>query len=70
MFQFPGFACRLDFIKTGFPIRTSADQRLFATPRSFSQLTTSFVASESLGIPRTPLFCFLQLYGRNHITLR
>ena len=28
----------------------------FAPPRSFSQLTTSFVVSESLGIPHTPLF--------------
>ena len=30
----------------GFPIRTSADQCLFAAPRSFSQLTTSFVGFE------------------------
>ena len=28
-------------------------------PRSFSQLITSFFASESLGIPHTPLFCLL-----------
>ncbi len=35
-------------------IRTPADQVLFADPRSFSQLTTSFFASESLGIPHTP----------------
>ncbi len=40
----------------GFPIRTSTDLRLFASPRSFSQLTTSFVISESLGIPHAPLF--------------
>ncbi len=40
----------------GCPIRTSTDQRLFAPPRSFSQLTTSFVVSESLGIHHTPLF--------------
>ena len=40
----------------GFPIRTSTDYRSFAPPRSFSQLTTSFVVSESLGIPRAPLF--------------
>ena len=38
----------------GFPIRTSADQRSLATSRSFSQLNTSFVSFESLGIPRTP----------------
>ena len=56
MFQFPGFASRfapefLVFDQEGFPIRTSADQFLFADPRSFSQLITSFFASESLGIP-------------------
>jgi hypothetical protein len=39
----------------GCPIRTSADQFVCANPRSFSQLTTSFVASESLGIRHTPL---------------
>ena len=43
------------FTIVGCPIRTSADQRSFAPPRSFSQLTTSFVVSESLGIPHTPL---------------
>ena len=61
MFQFPGFALSQQvFNLSGFPIRTSTDQRSFAPPRSFSQLTTSFIASESLGIPRTPLFasCF------------
>ena len=68
MFQFPGFACRLVFNQPGFPIRTFTDQRLFATPRNFSQLTTSFVASESLGIPRMPLFCFLQ--NNKHIVYR
>ena len=30
---------------TGFPIRISVDQYLFAVPHSFSQLVTSFVAS-------------------------
>jgi hypothetical protein len=30
-----------------------------ACPRSFSQLITPFIASESLGIPHTPLFCLL-----------
>ena len=44
------------FNHMGCPIRTSADQRLFAPPRSFSQLITSFVVSESLGIHHTPLF--------------
>ena len=45
-----------DFIVVGCPIRTSADQSVFASPRSFSQLITSFFASESLGIPHTPFF--------------
>ena len=40
----------------GCPIRTSMDLRSFATPHSFSQLTTSFVVSESQGIHHTPLF--------------
>ena len=43
----------------GCPIRTSADQRAFAPPRGFSQLVASFLASESLGIPRTLLLDFL-----------
>ena len=43
----------------GSPIRTSADLGIFAPPRGFSQLVTSFFASESLGIPRTLLLDFL-----------
>jgi hypothetical protein len=39
----------------GCPIRTSTDQCICAAPRSFSQLITSFIASESLGIPHAPL---------------
>jgi hypothetical protein len=50
--------CLPDFIGMGCPIRTSADQRSFAPSRSFSQLTTSFVASGSQGILHTPLFRF------------
>ena len=34
----------------GFPIRTSPDQSIFAAPRSFSQLITSFVGSQCQGI--------------------
>ena len=48
-------ALRYCFTIPGCPIRTSTDQWLFAPPRSFSQLITSFIVSESLGIPRTPL---------------
>ena len=61
MFQFPGYAPRTlrrgspDFIGRGCPIRTSADHRLFASTRSFSQLITSFFAFESLGILHTLL---------------
>jgi hypothetical protein len=62
MFQFPGFAHLAvyhGFTMVGCPIRTPADQFVFANPRSFSQLITSFFASESLGIPHTPLFTSL-----------
>ena len=58
MFQFPGFAFLAEyhaFSMMGCPIRKSPDQFLFADPRSLSQLITSFFASESLGIPHTPL---------------
>ena len=64
MFQFPGYASLAeypDFIGMGCPIRTSVDHSLFATPHSFSQLITSFFASESLGILHTLLFYFFFL---------
>ena len=38
----------------GFPIRTSPDQRLLATPRSFSQPATSFIGSWRQGIHLVP----------------
>lgn len=41
--------------KVGSPIRTSADQSLFAAPHGFSQRTTSFITSQRQGIHRTPL---------------
>ncbi len=61
MFQFTAFALRFSaecraFSPAGSPIRISADLRPFAPPRGFSQLVTSFLASKSLGIPRTPFF--------------
>ena len=43
----------------GCPIRISADHKIFAPPRSLTQLITSFFASESQGIHRTPLFAFV-----------
>ncbi len=42
----------------GCPIRTSPDHVLFADPRSFSQLTASFLATGSLGILRSLFFSF------------
>ena len=47
----------------GCPIRISADLFSFANPRGFSQLSTSFFASKSLGIPHTPFsyFTFLPI---------
>ena len=61
MFQFRGLArlsARYDSIVPGCPIRTSADQLVFANPRGFSQLTTSFLAFESLGIPHLLFLTF------------
>ena len=46
----------------GCPIRTSAGQWVFAPLRSFSQLVTSFFASESLGIPHAPFVVPFYLY--------
>ena len=46
----------------GCPIQVSTDQFVCANPRSFSQLITPFFASESLGIPHTPLFCLCAAY--------
>ena len=61
MFQFPTFA-HLSmwpaFNRSGFPIRISRDQGLFAPTPGFSQLITSFVASESQGIHRLPFSYF------------
>ena len=60
MFQFPAFASALTrmsgSLPTGCPIRTSAGHGAFATRRSFSQLVTSFFASESPGIPHAPFW--------------
>ena len=67
MFQFPALASIPDgchpFRMTGCPIRKSADQRLCAPPRGFSQLAASFIASESLGIRRAPFLTFSAAAG-------
>ena len=62
MFQFPAFArlC-MAFSHAGYPIRIRADRVLFADPRTFSQLTTSFVATRSLGILRSPFVTSLDM---------
>ncbi len=64
MFQFPAFAYALLRItlRLGCPIRTSTDQWMFAPPRRFSQLITSFFASERLGILHTPFSYFLYFF--------
>jgi len=49
------------FSMMGFPIRKSSDRKMFALPRSLSQLTTSFFASESLGIRHALLIAFKYL---------
>ena len=54
----------------GCPIRKSPDYRLFAPTRSLSQLVTSFVASESLGIRRTPLVTFLTYFFYSSVSVK
>ncbi len=50
--------CRNTPCGVGCPIRKSANQRVFAPRRGFSQLITSFFASESQGILYVPLSPF------------
>ena len=61
-FSSPGSLCNsvavTGSLPPGFPIRTSADHWAFAPPRGFSQLVTSFVASESHRHPPCALSCF------------
>ena len=67
MFQFTGLAppkWQQVFNLLGFPIRTSADRKLFALPRSFSQLVASFIASESQGIHRLLLLIFYSILSK------
>ena len=66
MFQFTGFPSIryglaygwLEFFQPGFPIQISADRWIFAPPRSFSQLITSFVGSWCQGILPTLLLAW------------
>ena len=69
MFQFPALAPEMIrwrvFNTPGCPIRKSPDQRLFAPPRSLSQLITSFIASESQASAMRP--SLLSLFIRPHL---
>ena len=69
MFQFPGFPTftyvfskRSMILHHGCShIRTSPDQCLFAAPRSFSQLVTSFIGSQCQGILHMLFFAWTTL---------
>ena len=69
MFQFPAFAYALLRItlRLGCPIRTSTGQGIFAPLRRFSQLITSFFASERLGILHTPFSYFLYFFSSSRL---
>ena len=64
MFQFTGFppyayVFSIRYIRSsyvGSPIQIPADLCVFATPRSFSQLITSFIGSQCQGIRPVPFF--------------
>ena len=51
----PQYSGWYNLLVSGCPIQKSADQFVFANPRSLSQLITSFIAFQSLGIPHVPL---------------
>ena len=53
---------RRRFTPPGCPIRKPQDHRIFAPPQGLSQLVTSFFASESPGIHRTPLSTSFQSF--------
>ena len=57
----------MEFVHAGFPIRRSPDRWLFAPPRSFSQLVTSFIGSQCQGIHPAPFM--LDLFGPGAIAL-
>ena len=50
----------------GFPIRKCPDQSLFAAPRSLSQRTTSFIASQRQGIHHMPFRHLIALIIDTH----
>ena len=57
MFHFTGLPPYIrahGLLHAGFPIQISADQRMLAPPRGFSQLAASFIGIWRQGIPRVP----------------
>ena len=58
------------FRQVGCPIRKSPDQRPFAPTRGLSQLVTSFIACESLGIRHTPFTTFARTELASHLRVR
>jgi hypothetical protein len=63
--RFPPIS-RPQSLKVGFPIRKSPDQSLFAAPRSLSQRTTSFIASQRQGIHQMPFSYLIALIINDH----
>ncbi len=51
----------------GFPIQKSPDHRIFAPPRSLSQLITSFIGSQCQGIRPALFFAWPFRYDRVNI---
>lgn len=60
------YSCKDTAYAVGSPIRIFTDQRLFASPRDFSQRTTSFFASQCQGIHQMP---FLRLFLKVRIQM-
>ena len=60
------YSCKNTAYAVGSPIRIFTDQRLFASPRDFSQRTTSFFASQCQGIHQMP---FLRLFLKVRIQM-
>ena len=67
--RLPYMACHTQSV-AGSPIRTSAPQRACAPQRGFSQLVTSFFASESQGIRHVPFSVFRLSFTRPGYILR
>jgi hypothetical protein len=67
MFQFPGFPLHqkrsiLTFVRTGFPIRTSSDQKLIGT---YPRLIAAFHVLHRSTPPRHPLSALIRLLNKH-----